>query len=93
MTLRTFFTNEKTDNIYFEKVKKEESNHAIIFLHGIIASRRFWPKEFHKLNDNATLYFVDLLGFGYSAKPNSSYTLENHLNALRNFIKKEVRRV
>ena len=91
MSLKTYFTNEKSDNIYFEKKEKQNAKQAIIFLHGIIGSRRFWPKEFHQLSDNATLYFVDLLGFGYSAKPNVSYTLETHVNALRKFIIKEVK--
>lgn len=89
--IRKFIYSEKTDTIYFDAIKKTDAGTAIIFLHGLVGSRRSWGKEYHVLSKQASLYFIDLLGFGFSAKPNISYTLENHIEAAKQFIEKEVK--
>jgi pimeloyl-ACP methyl ester carboxylesterase len=91
--LRKYIYSEKSNSIYFEKIEsvKKDANTAIIFLHGIAGSRRSWGKEYQELSATASLYFIDLLGHGFSAKPKIAYTLENHMKALHEFITSKVR--
>ncbi len=91
MILGNLFKNEKSNNIYFHAVRNKNAKTAIVFIHGLVGSRRFWDKAYHSLSKNYSLYFIDLLGFGYSAKPSVDYTLEIHIKALRKFIREEVR--
>ena len=88
MLINSLWSFEKSTNLYYRAFRKKDSTRAIIFLHGLGASHNYWDSVYHKLQDS--LYFVDLLGFGYSKKPNGVYTLSRHVQALRNFIKKEV---
>jgi pimeloyl-ACP methyl ester carboxylesterase len=84
--------NEKTPALYYEKVECErKAGIAMIFLHGIAGSRRVWDKSYKEFARDYTLYFVDLLGFGYSGKPTIEYTLENHVNALEKFVTHHVK--
>src|SRR5258706_8331570 len=89
--LRKFIYSEKTENIYFDSIKKSYADTAIIFLHGLGGSRQSWGKFYTNLSQYASLYFIDLLGYGFSAKPNITYTLENHIASLKTFIDQEVK--
>lgn len=91
MYFQNLFKNEKNENIYFDSVINPNATKAVIFLHGIAGSRRYWSKEYKTLSRKYSLYFIDLLGFGLSAKPNTNYTLEKHITALHIFIQKEVK--
>jgi pimeloyl-ACP methyl ester carboxylesterase len=89
--VRKFFLSEKSNGIHFHKLpSKSKSDRAIVFIHGIIGSHRCWSSEFLQLQENASLYFIDLLGFGYSSKPPIAYTLQDHLDALHTFISTHV---
>jgi pimeloyl-ACP methyl ester carboxylesterase len=83
--------NEKSKNLYFDSISNTSADTAIIFIHGFACSRRYWDKDYHILSRNYSLYFVDLLGFGFSAKPNMNYTLETHTEALDKFINGHVK--
>jgi len=89
--LRKFIYSEKAENIYFEAIRKSNADTAVIFLHGLGGSRRSWGNMYNSFPEKASLYFIDLLGFGFSAKPNISYTLEHHIAALKKFIDREVK--
>lgn len=91
MSLQSFFRSEKSHNLYYDRIGKDDAKMAIIFLHGLAGSRRQWDKIFHALSEKYALYFPDLLGFGYSAKPRSTYTLNVHAEALQKFIQDEVK--
>jgi pimeloyl-ACP methyl ester carboxylesterase len=52
---------------------------SILFLHGLTGSRRTWDSNFRTLADHYRLVFIDLLGFGDSRKPDSQYSVEEHL--------------
>ncbi|HSX09395.1 MAG TPA: alpha/beta hydrolase [Candidatus Saccharimonadales bacterium] len=91
MSIESFLRVEKSSHIYFEKIEKANSSTAIIFLHGLCGSRRQWHKQYRGLSKKYSLYFIDLLGFGFSAKPNIQYTLSTHVEALHTFIQKEVK--
>ncbi|MDE2588716.1 MAG: alpha/beta hydrolase [Patescibacteria group bacterium] len=91
MSIRSFFGSEKSKNLFFDKIKSKNAKTALIFLHGLAGSRRYWDKIYQDLSPEYTLYFVDLLGFGYSAKPHARYNIDTHINALKEFIAHEVR--
>lgn len=76
-------------SLYYKKIPSR-ANKALIFLHGIGGSHRFWKKDYTIFSQRYSLYFVDLLGFGFSPKPNDSYTIENHTQALEFFLDKYV---
>ena len=82
--------NEKSSNIYFGSIKNPNAKTAIIFIHGLVGSRRYWNKTYQNLSQKYSLYFIDLLGFGFSAKPKANYILETHIKALKKFVDKEV---
>lgn len=56
---------------------------TIVFLHGFLASSRYWRKNQKELAKRYSTLAVDLLGFGRSPKPkDSSYDYDDHLSAL-----------
>lgn len=90
MPFSKYLNNEKSNNIYFDAFINKNADTAIIFIHGIVGSRRYWDKTYQELSKHYSLYFIDLLGFGLSAKPKTAYTLQKHTAALKQFIDKEV---
>jgi pimeloyl-ACP methyl ester carboxylesterase len=91
MSIQSFLNVEKSNHIYYEKIEKTDSSTAIIFLHGLCGSRRQWHKKYKNLSKEYSLYLIDLLGFGFSAKPDIPYTLQTHIEALHTFIQKNVK--
>ena len=56
---------------------------AIVFLHGVAGSGRYWYRTADCLEDSGVrLYLLDLLGFGRSPWPRLTYTADDHLAAL-----------
>lgn len=89
--IRKFFYSEKSNGVHFEKLPSSNaSDTAIVFLHGIIGSGRCWGNAFTLLQNTASLYYMDLLGFGFSIKPTTEYSLEEHVKVIREFIKQHV---
>lgn len=91
MHVRDPLKNEKSNNIYADSVINPHAKTAIIFIAGIAASRRYWDKAYRRLASQYSLYFLDLLGFGLSAKPRTNYTLEKHIEAIHTFVREEVK--
>lgn len=89
--IRKFFYSEKSTGIHFEKLPSNiASDTAIVFLHGIIGSGRCWGNAFTKLQNTASLYYLDLLGFGFSKKPDAEYSLVEHVEVVHTFIEQHV---
>ena len=59
---------------------------AIIFLHGITGSRRYWGKKVRPLAANYRLILPDLIGFGLSPKPHVDYTIDLYRDSVRSLI-------
>lgn len=59
---------------------------TLVFLPGIGATTRYWALVMAPLAAAARLVFVDLLGFGRSPKPWTTYTVDRHLDALHRAI-------
>ena len=54
----------------------------VVFLHGLGASLRYWGRGYDALSSSHRLVFIDLLGFGGSAKPDGAYDAAQHTTAL-----------
>ena len=63
-------------------VRQEGRGPAVLLLHGLAASWRYWRRGFSDLASQHTLYLPDLLGFGRSPKPRGDYSLSMHANAV-----------
>ena len=59
---------------------------ALLFLHGITGSRRYWQKKIRPLRRDYRLVLPDLLGFGLSPKPYLEYTIEVFRDSVREFV-------
>ena len=56
----------------------------VVFLPGLMASTRYWNRQkLAPLAGSRRLIFLDESGFGRSPWPDSEYTLDNHLSAIR----------
>jgi pimeloyl-ACP methyl ester carboxylesterase len=67
----------------YAKIIGESNSQAILFLPGFTGSHQVWDKNFRSLGKTFKLLMIDLLGFGHSQKPEISYTLEDHLTAIK----------
>jgi len=57
---------------------------VIIFIHGIASSAATWDRVIPQLSDHYRCIAIDLLGFGESvAPPNATFTIEEHVEAIR----------
>ncbi len=52
---------------------------AIVMLHGMLGSHRYWDGVIPQLDKHHKLILIDLLGFGESPKPEIEYSVEQHL--------------
>jgi pimeloyl-ACP methyl ester carboxylesterase len=59
---------------------------AILFLHGITGSRRYWLRRVRSLAARHRLILPDLIGFGLSPKPHVEYTIELFRDSVRTLI-------
>ena len=59
-----------------------DAGETLVFLHGIAGSTRYWKSRVEPLAAQYRLLFVDLLGYGKSAKPWTKYTVERHVEEL-----------
>jgi pimeloyl-ACP methyl ester carboxylesterase len=59
---------------------------AVLFLHGITGSRRYWQKKVRPLARDFRLILPDLPGFGLSPKPHVEYTIDLFRDSVRGLI-------
>jgi pimeloyl-ACP methyl ester carboxylesterase len=59
---------------------------AILFLHGITGSRRYWQRRVRPLSQRYRLVLPDLLGFGLSPKPEIEYTMDMFRDSVRTLV-------
>jgi pimeloyl-ACP methyl ester carboxylesterase len=64
----------------------DKKNPAILFLHGITGSRRYWGKKVRPLAANYHLILPDLIGFGLSPKPHVDYTIDLYRDCVRSLV-------
>lgn len=61
----------------------------LVLLHGLTGSLNYWKRDLIDITKTHSLLLIDLLGFGYSPKPKSNYTLSIQLDAVKMILKKE----
>jgi len=59
---------------------------TVAFLPGLGATTRYWNSRVAELQSRARLLLIDLLGFGRSPKPWTTYSVERHVVALHEII-------
>jgi pimeloyl-ACP methyl ester carboxylesterase len=65
---------------------KAGSGPVLVFIHGILGSRRSWAQLMSLLVRDFTVIAPDLLGHGDSAKPRGDYSLGAHAGRLRDLL-------
>jgi len=73
---------EKLQTPLYAEIEGENNENAVLFLHGIGGSGRYWKFLIDPLSKNHQVITVDLLGFGRSPWPEVEYTVDQHLDAL-----------
>ncbi len=77
--------------IYYVKAKKEKTNNPpLLLIHGFGASTDHWRKNIAELQRNFSVWAIDLLGFGRSAKPNITYSGDLWRDQLNDFIQEVI---
>ena len=62
--------------------RREGGGSALLFVHGLGGSWRYWRRGLAGFPADHTLYLPDLVGFGRSPKPRGDYSLSMHVEAL-----------
>ena len=60
-----------------------DGDEIIVFLSGLGGTTRYWAPRINPLVPNHKIVLVDLLGFGESPKPWTRYSVDRHIEALR----------
>ncbi|HVF55844.1 MAG TPA: alpha/beta fold hydrolase [Pyrinomonadaceae bacterium] len=84
----------KHGRIFFRSAGREDAP-PLVFVHGIGAGARsfMWRRNFEPLSTDFRVYAVDLLGFGYSAKPSAApYSADLYVELLSDFLREVVGR-
>ena len=66
-------------------VQKGQQGPCLVLIHGFGASTDHWRKNIEVLSQNYRVWAIDLLGFGRSQKPNTTYTGELWRDQFRAF--------
>lgn len=69
-------------------IEGNEQGPAIVFLHGMAGSARYWKTLINQLPLNKNrIICIDLLGFGLSPKPNNiNYSYSDHITAVQGLL-------
>ena len=78
---------ESTVDLHFVE-RGERHRPSILFLHGVIGSRRYWDRKVRSLAADFHLLLPDLPGFGLSPKPHLEYTMDLFRDSVRGFIER-----
>jgi pimeloyl-ACP methyl ester carboxylesterase len=79
---------ETKDGTLFCKVH-EASGTPIILIHGLAASSRSWKRLVEFLPDDKLVYIVDLIGHGLSDAPDTKYSVQLQVDAIKALVKNE----
>lgn len=89
MTNNQIIINDLLINYYSVLSDKKSANKTLVFLHGWGVDSKLWFKIVPKLiNNNYSLYFLDLPGFGQSQIPNTAYDVDDYKKIVYEFVKK-----
>jgi pimeloyl-ACP methyl ester carboxylesterase len=76
----------QVDGVYL-RYEQEGLGKPVVFLHGRPTFSYLWRKVIPGLAYGNTAYVLDLMGFGYSEKPqNASYSLDTYVSQLAQFL-------
>lgn len=78
---------EPLEETLYREVRGDGS--PVLLIPGFQGSTRYWGSRLDPLAARRRLIFIDVLGFGRSPWPNIEYTLNDHLQYLRNTLEVE----
>jgi len=78
----------KIENYNIRYWMEGNGKETIILLHGLGSMLESWQENIETLSKKYKVYAIDFLGFGYSEKPNISYSIERLSLFLDRFLKK-----
>jgi pimeloyl-ACP methyl ester carboxylesterase len=78
------FVNVEGSKIRYLKAGSSKNN--LILIHGLGASAERWEQVIPNFSSRYTVFVPDLIGFGYSDKPNTDYTLEFFAKFIESFL-------
>src|SRR5271155_5768210 len=61
----------------------------IILIHGLAASSRSWKRLVEFLPEDKLVYLIDLMGHGLSDAPDTKYTIQLQVDAIKALVKEE----
>lgn len=73
-------------SIYYVQAGKKDNSPHLLLIHGFGASTDHWRHNLAQLQSDFSVWAIDLLGFGRSAKPSLEYSGELWREQLRTFI-------
>lgn len=79
--------NAKTMRLNYEIIGLGEKK--LVLLHGLTGSKNYWKRDLENISRTHQLLLIDLLGFGDSPKPQSSYSLNVQMEAVEKIILNE----
>jgi len=79
--------NAETMTLNYDITGSGDKN--ILLIHGLAGSKNYWKRGTEHISKARKLFMVDLLGFGDSPKPQSSYSLAVQIEAIEKIILKE----
>lgn len=68
-------------------LKAGSSKKNLVLIHGLGASAERWEYVIPKFSENFSVFVPDLIGFGYSDKPNVDYTTDYFAKFVSSFLK------
>jgi pimeloyl-ACP methyl ester carboxylesterase len=71
------------DLVHYEKLGR---GRPVILIHGWLGSWRYWIPTMQQLHLKYSVYTLDLMGFGDSAKNPNKYTIDNQAKLLNQFM-------
>ena len=81
MGLATWRARKKRRPLHVEQ--RGDGEHTVVFLAGLGGTTRYWAPRLGPFPSRHRIALVDLLGFGESPKPWTTYTVEHHVAKLR----------
>lgn len=89
ITNKQIIINNLLLNYYYFLPAKKTPDKTLVFLHGWGVDSKLWFKIAPELiNQNYSLYFLDLPGFGQSQIPETAYGVDDYKKIVYEFIKK-----
>lgn len=84
-SIESKYINVCRSKIHYLHKKGMKKN--VVLLHGMPSSSYLWRHVMNNMSDDYNCFAPDMIGMGKSDKPKISYTIDDHITYIHNFIK------